>query len=87
LGEERYEEQVVALQPGDRLYLYSDGVPEALDGENKPFQIQRLLNVLAENRSASLAQSVSALENAVRAWSGGTHLHDDASLAALEIPQ
>jgi sigma-B regulation protein RsbU (phosphoserine phosphatase) len=87
LGEERYEEQIVALQPGDRLYLYSDGVPEALDGENKPFQIQRLLNVLAENRSASLAQSVSALENAVRAWSGGTHLHDDASLAALEIPQ
>ena len=31
LGDDVYVERSVRLGPGDRLYLYSDGVPEAMD--------------------------------------------------------
>ena len=87
LGEEGYQEQVVALQPGDRLYLYSDGIPEALNGEGKPFHMPRLLEVLAQGRARPLEDSVAALWRAIESWRGGAELADDASLVALEIPE
>ena len=87
LGEKGYQEQVVALQPGDRVYLYSDGIPEAFNRQGEPFQMLRLLEVLAEGRSRSLADSVAALWRAIEIWCGGAALADDASLVALEIPE
>ncbi|MBI2754682.1 MAG: SpoIIE family protein phosphatase [Betaproteobacteria bacterium] len=87
LGEAGYQEQVVALQPGDRLYLYSDGIPEAVNGEGEPFFVPRLLEALANGRSRPLADSVSALWHAIEIWCGGAELADDASLLAVEIPE
>jgi sigma-B regulation protein RsbU (phosphoserine phosphatase) len=85
VGEETYQEQVLVLQPGDRLYIYSDGISEAMNGKNQPFQTQRILDTLMENRSGPLTESLAALWQAVAAWCGDSVLADDASLVALEI--
>jgi sigma-B regulation protein RsbU (phosphoserine phosphatase) len=45
LGADSFEEYAVALQPGDRLYLYSDGVPDAMNEANKRFTKKELLRV------------------------------------------
>ena len=37
VAEADYVEQSVCLQPGDRLYCYSDGVSEAMDAQDQPF--------------------------------------------------
>ena len=37
LADDAYEERSVRLGAGDRLYLYSDGVPEAMDPAGTPF--------------------------------------------------
>ena len=80
-----YEEQVLVLDPGDRLYLYSDGISEAMNARGETFQMECMVRALAENRDAPLDDTLAALWRAVEAWCGGTSLHDDASLAALEI--
>ena len=85
VGEETYQEQVLVLQPGDRLYIYSDGISEAMNGKNKPFQTQRVLDSLMESRSGPLTESLAALWQAVEVWCGDSALADDASLVALEI--
>ena len=43
LADDAYEERSVRLAAGDRLYLYSDGVPEAMDADGNAFGDARLL--------------------------------------------
>ena len=43
LAELPYEEQVLAMAPGDRIYLYSDGIPEAMDADGEVFGGDRML--------------------------------------------
>ena len=75
----------VALQAGDRVYLYSDGIPEAMNGKGELFSMARLLGSLAASRTLSLTESLSALWAAIEAWSAGAPLEDDATLVALQI--
>ncbi|MBQ3379612.1 MAG: SpoIIE family protein phosphatase [Clostridia bacterium] len=45
----KYRKQTVKLQPGDILYLYTDGVTEAPDPDDKIFGNDRLLNILSDD--------------------------------------
>ena len=59
-----YKEYEIPLEPGDKLFLYTDGVPEAEDGENNMFGIERMLDALNE---APDAPPQTILENVRRA--------------------
>jgi sigma-B regulation protein RsbU (phosphoserine phosphatase) len=48
LADNAYEERSVRLGAGDRLYLYSDGVPEAMDPAGKQFGDARLLEAIGQ---------------------------------------
>lgn len=80
-----FDEQVVQLQPGDRLYLYSDGVPEAMDANLEAFSDERMLDLLAAQAAQPLASSVDSLFEAVRAWCVPKGPKDDVSILGLEI--
>ena len=47
----RYREYEFELSPGDKLFLYTDGVPEATDANNNMFGTERMLEAL--NRCSS----------------------------------
>src|SRR5262249_43073927 len=49
-----YQEQVVQLQPTDRLVLYSDGVTETRNADGEHFGIQRFLASLGQSRGLLL---------------------------------
>jgi sigma-B regulation protein RsbU (phosphoserine phosphatase) len=80
-----YEEQSLFLKPGDRLYLYSDGLTEARNAEREPLEEDRLLAALEESRSASLPDSLDALLHCAESWSAPAGPHDDISLLAVEM--
>ena len=80
-----YEEHCVTLAPGDRLFLYSDGVNEALSPQRELFGGERVLARIEEDASAPLAESVSALFEATRVWSLPNGPHDDVSILGLEV--
>ena len=48
-----YEDERMKLEPGDCIFLYTDGVPEAKRSTGERFGIDRMLDVLNRNRSAS----------------------------------
>jgi sigma-B regulation protein RsbU (phosphoserine phosphatase) len=83
VADEAYDEYEVELEPGDRLFIYSDGVPEAMDDGNTPFGTRRLLEQLDEERG-SLDQSLTSLLERIDRWRGRGHVHDDLSVLAVE---
>lgn len=81
---EPYDEYEIDLAPGDRLYLYSDGVPEAMDDADTPFGESRLLAHLESTRDRTLNDSLSSLLMQIDQWRGRRHVHDDVSVLAVE---
>ncbi len=80
-----YDEQVVTLAPGDRLYLYSDGVPEAMDEDLNEFTKRQMMEIIELGQTQSLEASVSLLQNSVQRWCAKNGPKDDVSILALEI--
>lgn len=80
-----YEQLSVQLQPGDRLYLYSDGIPEAMDANLNVFGDQRMLEVLELGQVQSIQDSTQLLLNSVQRWCRQNGPKDDASILGMEI--
>jgi len=80
-----YTEQTLHLEPGDRLYFYSDGVVEAVNGEQKELGTDRLLNELIGHGDRSVQESLTEVVSLVEKWSETGRIEDDVSLLALEI--
>ena len=70
LADDAYEERSVRLGAGDRLYLYSDGVPEAMDPAGKQFGDARLLEAIGQGRSEPLQEGVATLLEEIARWHG-----------------
>ena len=85
LAEDAYEECAVHLGAGDRLYLYSDGVPEAMDADCRPFGESQLLHAIDQARSQLLNDGVATLGAAIASWHGSEHPQDDISILAVEV--
>ena len=79
-----YREQVLTLRPGDRLYLYTDGLAEAVNDAGEQYGKRRFLEVLQEGRGADLDAGLSALWQDVCRWCGAPP-RDDVSLLAVEF--
>ena len=85
LANEAYVERSVLLGAGDRLYLYSDGVPEAMDLTGKQFGDARLLEAISRGRSESLQEAVDGLFTEITRWHGSERPQDDISILAVEV--
>ncbi len=80
-----YEEHRLELAPGDRLFLYSDGVNEALSPSQELYGGDRLLANVETHASSPIADGVNALFEATCAWSLPNGPHDDVSILGLEV--
>jgi sigma-B regulation protein RsbU (phosphoserine phosphatase) len=78
-----YRDEVVSLEPGDRVYLYTDGLTEAQDASEIEFGPVRLMAEIERTRDLPLPEGLELLADAVRRWADGS-LRDDVSLLAIE---
>ena len=85
LAGDAYEERSVRLGAGDRLYLYSDGVTEAMDPAGEQFGDARLLETIGRHRSEPLREGTDALLEEVVRWHGSGRPQDDISILAVEV--
>jgi sigma-B regulation protein RsbU (phosphoserine phosphatase) len=85
-AEKLYRDRTLKLEPGDRFYLYSDGILEAAAPESREmFGIDRLRKTLERARNLPLAASLEAVCRDLEAWTRSSRQADDISLLALEI--
>lgn len=80
----RYKEYQIELKPGARLFLYTDGIPEATNSNEQMFGINRLLNALNENPDAPLKKLLENVRNAVDGFVKEAEQFDDLTMLCLE---
>ncbi|MBN1422929.1 SpoIIE family protein phosphatase [Candidatus Fermentibacteria bacterium] len=78
-----YHERRVHLNPGDLLFVYTDGASEAMNDDEEEFGDARLAALVAAHREAPLSRMLATVEEEVRRFHGGRPLQDDVTLLAV----
>ena len=78
-----YPEYELTLEPGDRLFLYTDGVLEADDGSGKLFGTDRMLLALNAYRDGSPEEIIRGVRAAVDQFAGRAEQFDDLTMLCL----
>jgi sigma-B regulation protein RsbU (phosphoserine phosphatase) len=78
-----FSSTTVTLAPGDTLVLFSDGVSEAMDPEQKEFGIARLKEAAGALASAPLNELQDGILESVRQFARGARQADDVTLLIL----
>ncbi|MBS0618506.1 MAG: serine/threonine-protein phosphatase [Spirochaetes bacterium] len=79
-----YETASIQLRAGDRIFLYTDGVVESTNLQNKFYGVDRLEKLLRVTRGLELAQVTSKIFSDMVAFSEGVPFRDDIAMMALE---
>jgi len=79
------EEREVALQPGDLLALYTDGVTEACNTGGEEFGRERLASALLRHEERPLAEVVRTVDRYVRNFCTLAPRHDDRTLLLVRV--
>ena len=82
---ERLEEQKIYFKPGDLLLLYSDGITEAANPENKIFDVSGLKSVVAESAQESSTMLIDRINSSLRSFVKSDELQDDATMVAIKV--
>ncbi len=79
----KYRDYELTLRPGARLFVYTDGVPEATDAQNELFGLDRTLNALNQN-GGDPRTDLERVHSAVNAFVGSAEQFDDLTMLCLE---
>lgn len=80
-----YEEETVQLKPGDLLLLYTDGITEAMNEEDKMFEEERLLELLKDNQGISTQKLSQKIVDSVLSFQGTLPQGDDMTLVLVKV--
>lgn len=78
-----YAEKTIKLEPGDSLFLYTDGINEAMDPDNDAYGDQRLLDTCRAMTGENPRQMVDAMAQSVSTFVKGALQSDDITMLAL----
>ena len=80
----QYTEYEIDMKPGDKLFLYTDGIPEATDKDEKMFGTQRMLDALNKDPGADPRQILENVREDVDDFVMGAEQFDDMTMLCLE---
>ena len=80
----RYREYELQLQKGEKLFLYTDGLPEAANAGVEMFGTGRMIEALNANADLSPQGILSGMKNAVDVFVGDAEPFDDLTMLCLE---
>lgn len=78
----KYEENLIELESGDRVVLFTDGVSEASDSEGQEFGETRVAEVALQKSTGPAATMTSAIMDAASSFCGA-QFQDDATVLAV----
>ena len=79
-----FREYELQLCPGDRLFVYTDGIPEAIDSATEQYGTDRLLKILDATRTKPLDQVLPAVRQDIADFAGDAEQFDDITMLGFD---
>jgi PAS domain S-box-containing protein len=85
--DEMFTDQEIALEKEDRLYLYTDGIPDQFGGpSDRKFSHERLYDIIAQHGSLPMAEQKIIYDKALKTWMGKSNTQiDDICLIGFRL--
>lgn len=80
----RYKCGSMQLEPGDKIFQYTDGVTEATDGDKELYGTRRLTKILGEYSALSPSDLLPKVKEDIDRFVGGAPQFDDITMLCLE---
>ena len=80
----QYQEYELTLEPGSKLFVYTDGVPEAANAENKMFGMERMLAALNADTAADPETALNHVRRSVSDFVLDAEQFDDLTMLCME---
>ena len=81
----QYRSGTMNLKKGDRLFLYTDGIPEAVNPLNEQYGMDRLVRVLQRNKNTELNRMITDIRTDVDEFADGAEQFDDITMLCMEF--
>ena len=79
------KEYEIVLEPGDRIFVYTDGIPEAVNPNLEQFGVKRTVDCLNTYKGLSIEESLTKLADEVTAFQGDAEQFDDITMLGFEF--
>jgi len=80
----RFTQEQVRMEPGDRLFLYTDGVAECPGPGEELYGDKKMLAMLNQTNGRPLTEVRGAIHEDLANYAGGTLTHDDVTFLLVE---
>jgi sigma-B regulation protein RsbU (phosphoserine phosphatase) len=82
-----YESTSVTLSPDDLLFLFTDGLSEAMDAQGNEYTEDRIRDFLVEHRTLSAQDIVDAILDDVKKFDPSSPPQDDTTIVAMKMTE
>ena len=79
-----FEEYEIDLEPGDCIFVYTDGVPEAINPDEEQFGTDRLLDTLNRNSDKTMEELLPIVKEDIEAFTGEADQFDDITMLGFK---
>lgn len=83
----KYHKQSITLNPGDKIYLYTDGVTEATRGDKTLYGEQRLLAYLNKQKTFDQYKLLAGIQKDIDKFVSGADQFDDITMLVFDFKQ
>ena len=81
----KYRKNELQLEPGDEIFLYTDGVTEAINVQENAYGEDRLLRLLNENKCVDSKSLCRLVKNDIDSFAGEAAQFDDITMLSLKF--
>ena len=85
VGDFEYQAEKTKFDVGDRLFLFTDGLNEAINNEREEFSYERVEKVLKAEIDASLDDLIDSMNKTQSAFVASEEVFDDVTMVALQF--
>ena len=80
----RYREYTLQLEPGAKVFVYTDGVAEATDSSNQLYGTERMISALRERETGTPEEILASVNRSVDSFVGKAPQFDDLTMLCVE---
>lgn len=85
MDDAEYTTKTMTMEPGDTLFIYTDGVTEAMDKDKNLYSEDRLVEVMSRCRNMTSEEIIKTIDDSLKAFTGGAEQSDDITMLSMQF--